>query len=178
MSQVHKDKFLSRYSEITMDNRRYLPPLDGNVNLSPHIVLLGAGASIAAYRHWGGLGPALPSMQDLLDVLELRSVIEDAGFVTRDLNFEAFYDDLATTANNPKLQQYIEVRVREYFSALRLPDYPTIYDYLILALRGKDIVASFNWDPFLLQAYMRNQKIGMDNLPKVAFLHGNVLVGQ
>lgn len=26
-----------------------LPPMDGNVNHAPHVVLLGAGASIAAY---------------------------------------------------------------------------------------------------------------------------------
>ncbi|WP_226986710.1 hypothetical protein [Carboxydothermus hydrogenoformans] len=62
------------------------------------------------------------------------------------------------------------------FSSLELPDYPTIYDYLLLSLRKKDVIATFNWDPLLLQAYRRVYKI-TSKLPKLLFLHGNVAVG-
>lgn len=153
-----------------------LPPLDKNVNHAPHIVLLGAGASIAAFVHWGRKGPRLPSMQDLIEVLFLRSVIEDAGYDTAGLNFEAFYDDLCSSGKNEDLRAVIESRVYEFFSSLTLPDVPTIYDYLVLSLREKDIIATFNWDPFLLQAYMRNEVVTKDRRPRITFLHGNVKV--
>lgn len=50
-----------------------------------------------------------------------------------------------------------------------------IYDYLVLSLRSKDIIATFNWDPFLYQAWLRNNEF--TDLPKVCFLHGNVAIG-
>jgi hypothetical protein len=58
---------------------------------------------------------------------------------------------------------------------LELPTEPTIYDSLVLALRPKDLIASFNWDPFLTQAFLRNNQI--TELPNCAFLHGNVSIG-
>ena len=154
-----------------------LPPLDNNVNLAPHVVLLGAGASIAAYRAWGSTGPALPCMQDLIDVLDLRSEIRGHGYDVDDFNFEGFYDDLASTGRHEKLRALIEHRVFDYFSKLKLPKSPTIYDYLVLSLRKKDVIATFNWDPFLLQAFMRNEVATRVHRPQILFLHGNVLVG-
>lgn len=154
-----------------------LPPVDKNVNHAPHVVLLGAGASIAAYLNWGRMGPQLPSMQDLLDVLSLRNEIQSAGYATADLNFEAFYDDLASSGKDAELRMLIESRVNEFFESLTLPEKPTIYDYLVLGLRQKDIIATFNWDPFLLQAYMRNEVVARGRRPRIAFLHGNVAIG-
>jgi hypothetical protein len=148
-----------------------LPRLDKNVNLSPHVVILGAGASIASYLHSGKIGKPLPEMKDLIDVLELRQEIERAS-LNPGRDFEAFYDDLVTSDSNPQLQTTIENRVWDYFSSLSLPCRPTIYDYLILSLRDKDLIATFNWDPFLLEAYRRN--IPATKLPRIAFLHGNV----
>ena len=57
-----------------------------------------------------------------------------------------------------------------------MPDKPTIYDHLVLSLRDKDFIASFNWDPLLLHAYHRNSNRGIE-LPRLVFLHGNVKVG-
>lgn len=155
---------------------RQLPPLDKNINHAPHVVLLGAGASIAAYLSWGKLGPCLPSMQDLIEVLSLRSEIKNAGYETDGLNFEAFYDDLSSSDKNQDLKDLIESRVYKFFNSLTLPNTPTIYDYLVLSLREKDVIATFNWDPFLLQAYMRNEVVTNTRRPRVAFLHGNVKV--
>ena len=59
---------------------------------------------------------------------------------------------------------------------MELPDEPTLYDYLVLSLREKDIIATFNWDPFLALAFQRNMHL-TDRMPKIAFLHGNVSVG-
>jgi hypothetical protein len=153
-----------------------LPARDGNVVLAPHTVILGAGASIAAYIDWGKTGPALPSMQDLIDVLTLREEVTKAGYDPNTVGFEALYDELATSKKNEQLRRLIENRTVEYFSSLSLPDKPTIYDYLVLSLREKDLIATFNWDPFLLQACLRNQAV-TSRRPRIAFLHGNVKVG-
>lgn len=45
-----------------------------------------------------------------------------------------------------------------------------------MSLTGKDLIATFNWDPLLVQAIRRCFKYTR-NLPQVAFLHGNVAVG-
>jgi hypothetical protein len=45
-----------------------------------------------------------------------------------------------------------------------------------LSLTSKDLIATFNWDPLLMQAYERASKITR-NLPQLAFLHGNVAIG-
>src|SRR5690606_32052274 len=50
-----------------------------------------------------------------------------------------------------------------------------VYDYLLISLREKDVIATFNWDPFLMQAYRRHASLR--RLPQVLFLHGNVAVG-
>src|SRR5690606_7850633 len=144
---------------------------------APHVVILGAGASIAAYIDWGRTGSALPSMQDLVDVLSLREEIPKTGYDAQDLNFESFYDDLASSGKHEGLRRLIESRVYTYFASLSLPDHPTIYDYLVLSLREKDIIATFNWDSFLLQAYMRNEAVAGSRRPRIAFLHGNVGIG-
>ena len=69
-----------------------------------------------------------------------------------------------------------ENEIREYFSNITLPDTLTKYDLLVLSLRQKDCIATFNWDGLLVQAYQRMQKITTD-LPQMVFLHGNVEVG-
>src|SRR5436190_220154 len=44
-----------------------------------------------------------------------------------------------------------------------------------LPLMKKDLIATFNWDPLLTQAYRRNsQRV---TLPPLYFLHGNVTIG-
>jgi hypothetical protein len=58
---------------------------------------------------------------------------------------------------------------------LQLPESPTLYDHLVLSLRPKDVIASFNWDPFLWQAAARNHNFG--GVPCLLFLHGNVATG-
>lgn len=152
-----------------------LPKLDKSVNNSPHVVIIGAGASIASWIDSGRKGPPLPSMANLINTLGLRPELSKSGYLSAKRNFEAFYSDLVESGKNPHLQELIEDRVWEYFRQLTLPDEPTIYDYLIAGLRPKDLIASFNWDPFLLQAYRRSEdKL---HLPQIVFLHGNVDVG-
>jgi len=158
-----------------------LPALEPGtmINHSPHVVLLGAGASIAAtYPNGDKFGKQLPAMNNLVEVLGMQELIADYGVEYKCENFEAFYDDLVQSGYHRFLVAEIEAKVFEYFSSLQLPDEPTIYDYLVLSLRPKDIIATFNWDPFLAQAFQRNLKsLDYKHAPQVVFLHGNVEIG-
>ncbi|MDE3152800.1 MAG: hypothetical protein KGL93_11190 [Gemmatimonadota bacterium] len=154
-----------------------LPAIDTetNANHSPHVVILGAGASVAACPTGDRHGRPLPVMRTLIDTLDLRSDLERAGLDLSSGNFEQIYSGLAGDASTADLVRDMESRVREYFVRLELPDHATVYDALLLSLREKDVVATFNWDPLLLQAYQRVADLG--RTPKILFLHGNVGVG-
>jgi len=77
--------------------------------------------------------------------------------------------------NKTSIRKSLEQAIFKYFSSLELPETPTLYDHLLLCLRPKDVIATFNWDPFLIQAVGRNGHIA--GPPKLLFLHGNVLQG-
>lgn len=153
-----------------------LPALDliTGINHSPHIVILGAGASRAAFPSGDAKGKQLPVMTDLVDCLELGTLLEQAGFA-KGSDFEAAYDAIATGGQHGELKAEIESRVRAYFEALEIPETATLYDFLLLSLRENDVIATFNWDPFLVKAHLRNRAIA--KLPQLLFLHGNVMIG-
>ena len=148
--------------------------LSTGINHSPHVVILGAGASRASFPNGDANGKRLPVMADLVECLELKSLIEAAGFENT-TDFEAIYDEISTNGQHPSLKAEIEIRVRAYFEALEMPDTPTLYDFLVLSLRNNDFIATFNWDPFLVKAYIRHREIA--ELPRLLFLHGNVMIG-
>lgn len=154
----------------------HLPALDLKTATchSPHLVLLGAGASKAALPAGDARGQLVPVMAELASTLGLTGEFREAG-VGDGRDFESAYDALATSGRHAPLVRRIEATVRRYFSGLSLPEHCTLYDRLILSLREKDLIATFNWDPFLLQAYRRNADAG--RLPQLAFLHGNVGLG-
>ena len=142
----------------------------------PHVVLLGAGASQAAFPNGDRSGHSLPLMNDLVDVVGLRPLIEQAGEkFDNEENFEKFYFKIASDPTFSNLKTVIENKIRDYFSSLRMPASTTIYDYLLLSLRRKDAIFTFNWGPFLFDAYIRNRNIAP--LPEIFFLHGNVRIG-
>jgi len=150
-----------------------LPAFDParKINHSPHVVILGAGASSAAFPHGDANGKRVPVVAELAGCLELLPLLASAGFHAH-TDFESIYDELATTGRVPSLRAEIESRVKSYFQSLVPPEAPTLYDYLLLSLRQDDLIATFNWDPFLARAYMRNRNV--PNLPRLVFLHGNV----
>lgn len=141
-----------------------------------HVVILGAGASIASdKRNSEKNGKTLPSMENLIDIIDLWDIFKDLSNEIDSTNFETLYSALHERDSSSKELKYVEQKVYEYFSSMKLPDEPTIYDYLILSLRSKDLIATFNWDPFLYQAWCRNNKVG--DPPYIVFLHGNVAIG-
>lgn len=146
--------------------------LKTNVNHSPHLIIIGAGASKAIFPEGDAKGKALPLMCELIEYLNLRPILKSHNIYCEETDFESMYDDLVSSGKYPELVKEIESCVQEYFSQLFLPEEATIYDYLVLSLREKDLIANFNWDPFLALAWQRNSRIV--KLPKIVHLHGNV----
>lgn len=154
-----------------------LPALrpDKNACESPHLVVLGAGASRAACPTGDVAGRQLPMMDDLVSTLGLEATLTQAGIDFAGKNFETVYEGLLARGKDPGLVGVLEDNIRAYFTRLRLPPTATVYDQLLLSLRSKDVVATFNWDPLLAQAYQRNSHL--KELPRMLFLHGNVACG-
>ena len=142
-----------------------------------HVVILGAGASIAStLRNPEPNGKQLPSMGNFINVVGLTDVVDALPKKLKADNFEALYSGLH--AENPESDEIheIERRVYNYFKDMTLPENEaTIYDYLVLSLRPRDLIATFNWDPFLYQAFNRNSEIA--DMPYLSFLHGSVALG-
>lgn len=142
-----------------------------------HVVILGAGASIASTRRNAERnGKNLPSMDNFIDIVGLKDIVSNVPDNLRATNFEKLYGNIHRESPDSELLHQIEEKIKEYFGNMVLSDEPTIYDYLVLSLRGKDLIATFNWDPFLYQAWDRNGKFTKD-LPHLSFLHGNVAIG-
>lgn len=140
----------------------------------PHVIILGAGASRATCPSGDKNGKQLPLMRDFVEVLGLGNLLSNLG-INPSANFEDTFNDLYKNGDILKTEK-LQDSIIKYFADLCLPDYPTAYDHLVLSLRGTDLIATFNWDPLLMQAYLRNCHIGL-SLPKLSFLHGNISVG-
>jgi len=138
-----------------------LPAFDlkARANYSPHVVIVGAGASRAATPTGDANGRLLPVMKDIVETLGLTQILERTNLDWRGRNFEDVYDDLSRNNPHAPEAEKIDLHIRSYFHSLALPNCLTIYDTLLLSLREKDLVASFNWDPLLIQAYKRHARI-------------------
>ena len=142
----------------------------------PHLVILGAGASKDAMPNGDANGKPLPVMREFISALRLTDYIRRIEGVPKTDNIEDVYSWITDQENFAVERSVIEGIIEEYFSNITLPDTLTKYDLLVLSLRQKDCIATFNWDGLLVQAYQRMRKI-TTNLPQLLFLHGNVEVG-
>ncbi len=143
---------------------------------SPHVVILGAGASRAACPSGDANGLSLPVMTDLVEVTGIEELLRRSGVdYRRGQNFEEIYERLKKDSLSAATATEIEERIRMYFASIIIPPQATLYDKLLLSLRPKDLIASFNWDSLLAQAFKRNRFL--KELPRIAFLHGNVDAG-
>lgn len=143
-----------------------------------HVMILGAGASIASsLRDNEKTGKSLPAMNNIVQVIGLEKFVDKLPDDIKKYkdNFEKLYSKLIARTEFNGIREQIETSIYNYFKSLELTDSPTIYDYLIFSLRPKDVIATFNWDPFLYQAYVR---VGQyTESPGILFLHGNVAIG-
>lgn len=141
-----------------------------------HTVILGAGATIAAIPDGDKYGHKSSVMNGLIEKLQLEDVLAGVNLQTTSDNLEDIYSELFERPECQAALHELEKRLYLYFDSLEIPDYPTVYDLLILSLTEKDVIATFNWDPLLIQAYVRCAEI-TDNLPHILCLHGNVAIG-
>lgn len=139
---------------------------------APHVVLLGAGASRAGFPEGDRNRKLVPLMDGLPDILGKPwcDLVERAR--PPHVGFEMQFSWIRKSGGYADELREIERLIDVYFDGLDLPDSPTIYDYLVLGLRPKDIIATFNWDPFLMLAERRNRYVAP--LPDIRFLHGCV----
>jgi len=142
----------------------------------PHLVILGAGASVAAIPNGDANGKKTSVMAGFIDRLGMRNLLQSVNLKTQSDNLEDIYSELHRRDDCKEVLEELENRIYEYFSNFEIPKQPTVYDFLIISLREKDVIATFNWDPLLIQAYQRVSRI-TNKLPKLLFLHGNVNVG-
>lgn len=141
-----------------------------------HTVILGAGATVAAIPNGDKNGNISSVMDGLVQKLHLENILHGIVLETKSVNLEDIYSELYSRSECQEAVSQLEQAIYNHFSSFELPEYPTIYDYLVLSLTDKDVIATFNWDPLLLQAYARCHKI-TNNLPHIFCLHGNVGVG-
>jgi hypothetical protein len=114
-------------------------------------------------------------MDNLINVIGISNEI---GNINPSENFEKIYSKLSSNHKNRANLKIIENEIYNYFSKMRLPECPTLYDHLLLSLRNIDLIVSFNWDPLLFDAWERlTYKIDSKHLPAIAYLHGNVRLG-
>lgn len=144
-------------------------------NWGRHVVIVGAGASVQAFGEGDAKGRKLPTMDNLVETLGLETVLDETGVEYQGRNFETIYSELYTKNPDSTSIKKINEVVYTYFNNLRLPERPTLYDHLVLSLRPKDLIASFNWDPCLYDAWNRNEHLVTP--PRIAYLHGNVRMG-
>ena len=142
----------------------------------PHLVILGAGATMATIPNGDKNGMKSSVMNNFIEELGLSYILNNIKLETNSRNIEYIYSELFSKDEYKVERENLEQAIFQHFKLLELPDSPTIYDLLIISLRKKDCIASFNWDNLLIQAYQRVRRITKD-LPNLLFLHGNVDAG-
>lgn len=162
-------------SHLTSEQEKY----ERTIKHRPHVVILGAGATVAAIPFGDKNGKVTSCMDGFIDKLGLTKIIEDLSLDCQSSNLEDLFseiDEKSKYDNKYKeVKNTLEKYIFDYFASLELPESPTVYDFLLLSLRPKDLIASFNWDPLIIQAGFRIlAKNSAIKLPPIVFLHGNV----
>ncbi|MDO4925365.1 MAG: hypothetical protein Q3980_06905 [Turicibacter sp.] len=174
------DEMLKEYDSEISENEELYYEYERIFKSKPHVVILGAGASCAAIPNGDKNGKKISAMDGFIEKLGLQSILSKVTINTASENLEDIYMELDERSINESkcmdVKLELEAKIREYMADYQLPDEPTVYDFLIMSLTRKDIIATFNWDPLLIQAYARALRY-TKNLPQLAFLHGNVAVG-
>jgi hypothetical protein len=116
------------------------PAMDKSVCHSPHLVILGAGASKAAFLRGDTNGKPVPLMDEIVKTVGLAPLLREFGIATDTADFESLYSDLCSSLHYEQLVRRIQEQIRDYFVGLQLAKVATIYDYLLLCLRPKDII--------------------------------------
>lgn len=113
--------------------------------MKPHVVILGAGATIAAIPNGDKNRIKSSVMNNFFEITNLKHLLNEFEIKTKSNNLEDIYSELYENPLYKDKLGSINDAIFRYFNKLELPDKPTIYDYLILGLTDKDLIATFNW---------------------------------
>src|SRR5947209_267422 len=80
-----------------------------------HIVVVGAGASLAAFPNGDRNGRKLPLIKNFVDFVGLAPLLKANHIPLPYHDFEAIYSDVAADPNKVSLQKELEQRVYNYF---------------------------------------------------------------
>jgi hypothetical protein len=134
----------------------------------PHVILLGSGASIAALPDGDKSGKPAPALNQVATKLDISKLFPEDLVDLSKKDFESAYSKLFNRNNSDEIER-INRAVSGFFSSLELSEEVNLYDKILLSLREKDVVATFNWDPLLLQSRVRLAKLGVQNSPNYFF---------
>ena len=81
-----------------------------------HIVILGAGASVAAFPYGDANGKRLPTMDNLIEMLGLEPILEHGGVKNRRRNIENIYSELYEIDPELPILKNIEEIIYTYFN--------------------------------------------------------------
>lgn len=142
-----------------------------------HLVILGAGATCAAYPNGDSYGNSIPGMDGFM---KKTGLIEQFSEERTDLESEPNLEKLFAKWNDNPLKKTqcakLEKLIYEYMSSLG-PIGMNLYVKLLLSLTNRDVIATFNWDPFIVESYKMVSQYLTHDMPKLLFLHGNVGMG-
>ncbi|MCH9008527.1 hypothetical protein IIA29_11075, partial [candidate division KSB1 bacterium] len=88
--------------------------------VAPQIVILGAGASVAAFPAGDKNGRTLPLMNDFTQILNLGPLFEEYEIEYVGRNFEEIYDEIHSAPGKKRLVQAVNRVVEEYFSEFQI----------------------------------------------------------
>ena len=74
----------------------------------PHVVILGAGASLQALPDGDKYGKVLPLMNNFVEVLELKNLLEAYGVDFHGKNFEELYSSISSDPAIEELTKILE----------------------------------------------------------------------
>ena len=103
-----------------------LPNHAGKRLLDPHVVIVGAGASIAACEIDKN-GKKVPLLKNIHNILGLTDELKKYNFSDEQMeNFEKLFSDINGKSEYRDLQEKLEYEVCDYFSKLQIPDEPSV----------------------------------------------------
>ena len=98
-------------------------------NTRPHVVILGAGATIATIPSGDKNGRHCSVMHGFIKRLNLDAILNNVKLYTQSENIEDIYSELYERGEEcKKTREQLEDAIYDYFSKLQLPDEITIYD--------------------------------------------------
>ena len=104
-------------------------------NTRPHVVILGAGATVATIPNGDKYGNPCSVMHGFIHNLGLDTILASVKLNTKSENIEDIYSELYERGDECKsVREQLEDAIFTYFSRLELPNVLTVYDELILAL--------------------------------------------